>query len=251
MLNTSTHTDIQFQFLFYLLYYCYFWPATFVFAGSRFVCADLWQQRWWNSPAPVTGKKPWCVSPFPPAEVEGYDIPSQARGIFLSPECKCRGSWESWASKCCCRCEWHLPCSADFWLLSLLPWSWQPHPVVPLCQEAEHCERPTCIASPWQQLFVWPSTNETRQRGVKLNVFFLFFKFQFWKAQNEIGFLTSTSDRKARRFRKDTWTGALSFSSAVSSRSFRADAAFRWSFLHLSSSLKQAYCTRGTTKCYN
>lgn len=154
------------------------------------------------------------------------------------------------ASEPRCRFEWHLPCSADPWLLSLLPWPWQPHPVVPLCKEAEHCRWPTCIVSPWQQLFVWPSPKDTRRRGGKLNVFFLI-QVWFWKVQYKWGFLTSTSVRKARRFRKDTWTGALSFSSAVSSRSFRADAAFRWSFLHLSSWLTQAYCTSWTTKYYN
>lgn len=67
-------------------HYCRIWPATFVSAGSRFAFLGLWQQRWCDWPAPVTGKKPWCVSPFPPAGAEGRGIPSRERGIVLSPE---------------------------------------------------------------------------------------------------------------------------------------------------------------------
>lgn len=73
----------------------YISPATVVFDGSRFGCLGLWQQRWCDSPAPAIGKTLWCVSPFPPAEVEAYDIPSPELDIFPSPECRRHRSWDS------------------------------------------------------------------------------------------------------------------------------------------------------------
>lgn len=73
-------------------------PATCVFAGSGSV--DLWRYRWCDWPAPGIGRKKWCVSPSPPTEAGGHDIPSQGRDTALSPKDKCWTSFTSNMESC-------------------------------------------------------------------------------------------------------------------------------------------------------